>query len=82
MKTIFDSCEPRPEVLKGELRQEIFAACLKDVIEGKADPVYQDPATFFDNTYPTEGLKLLLDEWLDPTASCGAPSRSCPTLRA
>ena len=64
MKTIFDGCEPRSEVLKGELRDEIFAARLRDVIIGKADPVYQDPAVFFDNTYPTEGLKLLLDEAL------------------
>ena len=64
MKTIFDSCEPRSEVLKGELRDEIFAARLRDVIIGRADPVYQQPATFFDNTYPTEGLKLLLDEAL------------------
>lgn len=64
MKTIFDSCKPRSEVLKGELRDEIFAARLRDVIIGKADPVYQDPAVFFDNTYPTEGLKLLLDEAL------------------
>jgi hypothetical protein len=64
VKTIFDSCEPRAEVLKGELREDIFAARLKDVIDGKADPVYQDPPTFFDNTYPTEGLKLLLDEVL------------------
>ena len=46
MKTIFGSCEPRPEVLKGELREEIFAARLRDVIEGKADPIYQDPAIF------------------------------------
>ena len=64
MKTIFDSCEPRSEVLKGELREEIFAARLRDVIEGKAAPVYQDSPTFFDNTYPTEGLRLLLDEAL------------------
>jgi hypothetical protein len=64
MKTIFESCTPRPEVLKGELREEIFAARLKDVIDGKADAVYQDPAIFFDNTYPTEGLKTLLDEAL------------------
>jgi len=47
-KTIFDNCEPRPEVLKRELREEIFAARLRDVIEGQADPIYQDPATFFD----------------------------------
>jgi len=64
MKTIFDNCEPRPEVLRGELRDEIFAARLRDVIEGKAEPVYQDPAIFFDNTYPTAGLKLLLEETL------------------
>ena len=64
MKTIFDSCNPRPEVLKGELREEIFAARLKDVMDGEADRVYQDPATFFENTYPTDGLKLLLDEAL------------------
>jgi len=63
-KTIFDNCEPRPEVLKGELREEIFAARLRDVIEGQADPIYQDPPTFFDNTYPTEGLRILLDEAL------------------
>lgn len=64
MQTIFESCQPRSEVLKGELREDIFAARLKDVIEGKADPVYQDPAFFFENTYPTEGLRLLLDEVL------------------
>ena len=64
MKTIFDTCEPRSEVLGGELREEIFAARLKDVIEGNADDVYWDPAIFFDNTYPTEGLKILLEEAL------------------
>lgn len=64
MKTIFEACKPRAEVLSGDLREEIFAARLKDVIDGGADPVYQDAATFFDNTYHTEGLKLLLDEAL------------------
>jgi len=64
MRTVFDACEPRPEVLKGELREDIFAARLSDVIRNKADPVYQDPATFFDNTYPTQGLKNLLGEAL------------------
>ncbi len=64
MNTIFQSCTPRQEVLKGELRDDLFAARLKDVIEGTADPVYQDPAVFFDNTFPTEGLKVLLGEAL------------------
>ncbi len=64
MRTIFDACQPRPEVLSGELKEEVFAARLKDVIDGKAEAVYQDPETFFDNTYPTAGLKLLLQEAL------------------
>jgi len=64
MKTIFETCEPRPEVLRGELKDEIFAARLMDVVNRKAEDVYQDPAVFFDNTFPTEGLRLLADEGL------------------
>jgi hypothetical protein len=64
MKTIFESCIPRSKVLKGELREDLFAARLKDVIEGHAEPVYQDPTIFFENTYPTAGLKVLLEETL------------------
>src|SRR5688500_7460077 len=64
MQSIFETCEPRSEVLSGELREEIFAARLRDVLEGHADPVYQNPEIFFDNTYPTEGLRLLLTEAL------------------
>ena len=47
MKTIFDSCDPRDEVLKGELKDEIFRASLTDVHLGKAEDVYQDPQVFF-----------------------------------
>lgn len=64
MRTVFQACQPRPEVLAGELRKELFAARLRDVIERRADPVYKTPSAFFDNTYPTEGLRVLLDEAL------------------
>ncbi len=64
MKSIFEACEPRPEILSGEIREELFAARLRDVIERTADPVYRDPDVFFANTYPTEGLSTLLDEAL------------------
>jgi len=64
LKTIFETCQPRDEVLRGELREDIFAARLRDVMDHKADPVYGDPATFFENTYPTAGLKTLLKDAL------------------
>ena len=64
MKPIFETCRPRPEVLAGDLTEHTFAARLRDVIEGTADPGYQDPATFFRNTFPTEGLKTLAREVL------------------
>ena len=64
MKPIFETCRPRPEVLAGDLTEHTFAARLRDVIEGTADPAYQDPATFFRNTFPTEGLRTLAREVL------------------
>jgi|BarGraNGADG00212_2_1021979.scaffolds.fasta_scaffold03640_6 hypothetical protein len=42
----------------------MFAARLRDVIENRADPVYQDPTRFFENTYPTQGLRTLATEAL------------------
>ncbi len=64
MRSIFDLCTPRDEVLHGELREDIFAARLKDVIDDHADPIYGDPTVFFDNTYPTTGLRTLLGDAL------------------
>jgi len=60
MRSIFELCIPRQEVLNGELSEDIFAARLKDVITGEADPIYRDPDIFFENTYPTAGLKILI----------------------
>ena len=52
MMNVFESCRPREEVLKGELREEMFAAKLRTVMEGSSDRIYQDPDVFFRNTYP------------------------------
>jgi len=35
MKTIFESCTPRPEVLASELREQQFAASLTKVLRGE-----------------------------------------------
>ncbi len=64
MKTLFETCVPRAEVLSGELQEASFAARLGDVARGIADPVYQDPQIFFARTHPTEGLRTLLSEAL------------------
>jgi len=64
MKTIFELTQPRSEVLQGELSEDMFAARLKDVMDGTADPIYQDTDLFFNNTFPTAGLKTLLREVL------------------
>lgn len=61
LPTIFATCTPRPDVLAGAITEADFAADLALVIRGKAPVEYQDPARFFENTYPTRGLKNLLD---------------------
>lgn len=62
MKTIFDLCQPRDEVLQGSLSEDIFAARLKDVMDGAGEAVYANPQLFFENTYPTSGLKTLITD--------------------
>ncbi|MFY4814781.1 ATP-binding protein [Haloarcula sp. AONF1] len=58
---IFDTCEPRQDVLTGELAEDQFAASLADVAHSDNAPgVYADPQLFFEKTYPTSGLQDLL----------------------
>ncbi len=61
MKTLFEICEPREDVLRGAVRESEFAADLAQVLRGDAPVEYQDAATFFSNTHPTEGLRRLLE---------------------
>jgi predicted AAA+ superfamily ATPase len=42
--------------MKGDLEDALFAADFGDVISGAAPKVYQDPATFFQNTHPARAL--------------------------
>ena len=53
---VLDSVKPRPELMKGDLEDALFAADFGDVISGAAPKVYQDPATFFQNTHPARAL--------------------------
>ena len=71
--TIFETCRPRSDVLKGAIAEADFAADLAQVITGSGNAEYLDPARFFAITYPTRGLKNLL-------ANVCRPSRRSATL--
>ena len=61
MQPITATCEPRSDVLAGELSDQHFAAQLDAVVRTpEAYPVYGDADAFFALTYPTAGLKELL----------------------
>ncbi|MCU0753612.1 MAG: DUF499 domain-containing protein [Xanthomonadales bacterium] len=52
---------PHEDVLKGTFQQAEFAADLSRVHAGTATAEYQNPALFFERTFITEGMRLLLD---------------------
>lgn len=62
--SLLDSITPRRDVLAGELTESRFAAGLEDVVAGKAADTYGNPQTFFAQTYPSDGLRTLLNEAL------------------
>lgn len=53
---------PHADVLKGTFQQAEFAADITAVRTGKAPHEYQDAAAFFERTYITEGMRLLLTQ--------------------
>jgi predicted AAA+ superfamily ATPase len=52
---------PHEDVLKGTFQQAEFAADLSRVHAGTATSEYQNPVLFFQRTFITEGMRLLLD---------------------
>ena len=61
IKSWTEVATPHEDVLKGTFKQAEFAADLSRVREGTAGPEYQDPVQFFERTFITEGMRLLLD---------------------
>lgn len=60
MKPWREIAVPHRDVLEGTFQQSEFAADITAVRSGKATKEYQDPVAFFDRTYITEGMRLLL----------------------
>jgi predicted AAA+ superfamily ATPase len=59
--SLFDNCEPRSDVIQGKLEEQQFAANLGTVaFEEEGVDVYKQANSFFQTTYPTEGLESIL----------------------
>ena len=57
---IFDTCRPRADVVDESAAEADYAADLAQVVVGRGNGAYLDPARFFSDTYPTRGLRDLL----------------------
>lgn len=62
---------PHEDVLKGTFQQAEFAADLSRVHQGTATREYQDAVFFFQRTFITEGMRLLLDSVVKRLAGRG-----------
>jgi hypothetical protein len=62
---------PHEDVLKGTFQQAEFAADISRVHEGSATEEYQNAALFFQRTFITEGMRLLLDSVVKRLAGKG-----------
>jgi predicted AAA+ superfamily ATPase len=62
MKPWREIAVPHRDVLEGTFLQSEFAADITAVRTGKATREYQDASAFFDRTFITEGMRLLLTQ--------------------
>lgn len=69
MRSVLETCQPRPELLAGTFNPEIFTASLSPIIEyyrtgrSTVDSIYTNAELFFkEATYPTQGLRQALTE--------------------
>ncbi|MBU1411233.1 DUF499 domain-containing protein, partial [Myxococcota bacterium] len=62
MKAWRELAIPHPDVLEGTFQQSEFAADISAVRDGRATREYQDAAAFYERTYITEGMRLLLTQ--------------------
>ena len=70
LPTIFDACAPRPDILADVGDDAGFAARLS-AAAGGGGGAWADPARFFADTYPTDGLKTLLAQVFGRLAGAG-----------
>src|SRR5438874_11187843 len=62
MKPWREIAVPHRDVLEGTFQQSEFAADITAVNTGRASPEYQDAVAFYERTFITEGMGLLLTQ--------------------
>jgi len=74
MKNVWETCAFSDEIITGDLKLHKFAVELHEFLDGKADPVYNDPRLFLKNTFLTDQMKLILkNSLLRLTKGSGTP---------
>lgn len=71
MKPWRENAIPHRDVLEGAFQQSEFAADITAVHMGRASREYQDPVDFFERTFITEGMRLLLTQVMQRLAGRG-----------
>ena len=71
MKPWRETIVPHRDVLEGTFQQSEFAADITAVHTGKATLEYQEAVAFFDRTFITEGMRLLLTQVAQRLAGMG-----------
>lgn len=72
LSRVWEAVEPYPEVKKGVISEDTFAAELAPVISGKAPKIYLDPKEFFEKTFLTRSLDGLIRSVLGRVSKRGA----------
>jgi hypothetical protein len=76
-------CTPRPDVLGGGLTDAHFAAQLDRIVRAPGNyPAYGDPSAFFDLTFPTRGLKELLQRTFGRISGSKVPGSEHGLIRS
>lgn len=70
MKSILETCQPRPDLISGSFNPEVFTASLRQVVgkyrgDIKVDTVYTDAESFLkEATSPTHGMRQVVEHVL------------------
>ena len=64
MKNVWETCTFSDEIVSTDFNRAKFAIELHEFLDNTAGPIYQDPRRFFENTFPTNQMKLLVKDSL------------------